>query len=306
MTFQDGGRFGGGRVRSQRGGGRGPGGRGGGRRGGAVGGGVGVIVVLIGYLVFGQDLSPVVDGLSSGGGTVGGAAQEQLLGECTAEQANTTRECRLVATVDANDTYWGEVLPSLGVGYVEPDVVEFTGGVDTGCGAASSATGPFYCPADQTVYLDLGFYDDLQGRFGASGGSLAQIYVLSHEFGHHIEQLTGLMDAAQRGGTGPESDSVRIELTADCLAGMLVGHLASTVDPDTGVTYLEPITEQELADALSAASAVGDDRIQAQATGTVNPEAWTHGSSEQRQRWFTVGYTGGSFDECNALDAAEL
>ena len=298
MTFQSGGNFGGGRVRTQRGGG----GRGG-RRGGAVGGGLGAIIVLIGYLVFGQDLSPLVNGTGTGGA---GPVQEGTIGECTAEQANTDRECRLSATVDALDTYWAEVLPTVGVQYVRPEVVSFEGAVETACGSATSATGPFYCPPDQTVYLDLGFYDELQSRFGATGGPLAEMYVLAHEFGHHIEQLTGMMDAADRGGSGPDSDSVRIELAADCLAGMLIGHLASTVDPDTGVTYLEPITSEELAQALSAASAVGDDRIQQQATGTVNPEAWTHGSSEQRQRWFTLGYEGGSFQQCNALEAPQL
>jgi len=304
MTFQEGGRFGGGRVRSRRGGGRG----GGARRGGAVGG-IGAIVVLVGYLVFGQDLSPVVNGLSSGGGGTGGfeAVQESAIPECTAEEANADRECRLSATVDALDQYWTQALPAVGAQYVLPEVVSFQGAVDTsGCGGATSDTGPFYCPPDQTVYLDLGFYDELQSRFGASGGPLAEMYVLAHEFGHHIEQLTGAMAAADRSGTGPESDSVRIELMADCLAGMWVGHAATTVDPDTGVTYLEPISRQELADALSAASAVGDDRIQRAATGTVNPEAWTHGSSEQRQRWFLVGYEGGTFAACNALDAARL
>ncbi|GAA2728098.1 KPN_02809 family neutral zinc metallopeptidase [Cellulomonas aerilata] len=299
MTFSEGGSFGGGRVRTSRGGG--------GRRGGAVGGGIGAIVVLVGALFFGVDLSPVVNGVSGAGGPGGGSPVEQgTIGECTAEQANTTRECRLSATVDALDTYWGQTLPALGVQYAQPDVWSFEDAVDTGCGPATSATGPFYCPPDQSVYLDLGFYDELTTRFGASGGALAEMYVLAHEFGHHIEQLTGMMDAAERGGTGPESDSVRIELAADCMAGMVIGNLARTVDPDTGVTYIDPPTPEQVADALSAASAVGDDRIQEQATGTVNPEAWTHGSSEQRQRWFTIGYDGGTFQDCDALQAPRL
>ncbi|MGO1341893.1 MAG: neutral zinc metallopeptidase, partial [Cellulosimicrobium funkei] len=143
-------------------------------------------------------------------------------------------------------------------------------------------------------------------RFGANDGGLAEMYVVAHEFGHHIEQLTGAMDSADRQGTGPESDSVRIELMADCLAGMWAGHAATTVDPDTGVTFLAPITKQQLDDALSAASAVGDDRIQEAATGQVNPEGWTHGSSEQRQRWFTTGYEGGTLQDCDALSASTL
>lgn len=295
MTFNEGGSFEGGRVSTRRGG-----------RRTAIGGGIGGLVVLIGALFFNVDLSPIVDGLSGGGGA-GGAGSDRTAGtiaQCSAAQANATRECRLSATAQSLDAYWMQALPALGAQYVEPGVVSFEGATGTGCGDATSATGPFYCPPDQTVYLDLGFYDALQTRFGASGGPLAEEYVLAHEFGHHIEQLTGVMDSADRSGTGPESDSVRIELMADCLAGMWTGHAATTVDPDTGVTFLEPITNAELADALSAASAVGDDRIQRSATGTVNPESWTHGSSEQRQRWFTLGYGGASFGECNALQAA--
>ena len=292
MTFTEGGSFEGGRVRTRRGG-----------RGAAIGGGVGGIVVLLGALLFNVDLSGIVGGLDGGAGA---GQTEGSIGDCTAEQANTTRECRLSAASQSLDAYWATALPAAGTEYVQPGVESFEGGTVTACGDATSATGPFYCPPDQTVYLDLGFYDDLQSRFGASGGSLAEMYVLAHEFGHHLQQLTGVMDSADRTGTGPDSDSVRVELMADCLAGMWTGHASSFVDPDTGVTFLEPITEAELADALSAASAVGDDRIQQSATGTVNPEAWTHGSSEQRQRWFSLGYGGASFQDCNALEAGAL
>ncbi len=329
MTFSQGGRFGGGRVRTQRSGGRRGGGGGGfggggfggggfggggfggggggyrrGRRGGTVGGGIGVIVLLVGFLLFGQDLSPVVSGGGAAPGT--GVVEDGFIPECTAEQANANRECRLNATVDSLDTYWAQALPAAGAQYVPPGVTSFESQVDTACGPATSATGPFYCPPDQTVYLDLSFYDELTSRFGASGGSFAELYVLAHEFGHHIQQLTGVMDAADRSGSGPESDSVRVELMADCLAGLWAGHAATTVDPDTGVTYLEPPTRQEIGDALSAASAVGDDRIQERATGTINPEAWTHGSSEQRQRWFLQGYENGTFAGCDTLNAPTL
>ncbi|WP_319637761.1 KPN_02809 family neutral zinc metallopeptidase [Pengzhenrongella sicca] len=245
-------------------------------------------------------MSPRTAGGTGSGETV------STVGDCTAEQANTDRECRLSATAQSLDAYWTAALPAVGTQYAQPGVVSFEDATATACGDATSGTGPFYCPPDQTVYLDLGFYDDLQTRFGASGGRLVEEYVLAHEFGHHIQQLTGVMDGADRTGTGPASDSVRIELMADCLAGMWTGHAATTVDPDTGVTFLQPITAAELADALSAASAVGDDRIQESSTGSVNPEAWTHGSSEQRQRWFTAGYEGATFAACNALEAAAL
>jgi len=248
MTFNQGGSFEGGRVSTRRGG-----------RGAAIGGGIGGIVVLLGALLFNIDLSPVVGGLT---GDAGGEQAQGTIAQCTAEQANTSRECRLSATAQSLDAYWTTALPAVGAQYVEPGVVSFEQATSTGCGDATSATGPFYCPPDQTIYLDLGFYDDLQTRFGSSGGPLAEMYVLAHEFGHHVQQLTGVMESADRAGTGPDSDSVRIELMGDCLAGMWTGHAATTVDPDTGVTFLEPITEQQLADALSAASAVGDDRIQ--------------------------------------------
>ncbi|MEK8229236.1 neutral zinc metallopeptidase [Oerskovia sp. M15] len=205
------------------------------------------------------------------------------------------------------DDYWAEALPAqVGVSYAVPDVVSFTGSTQTGCGAATSAVGPFYCPPDQTVYIDVSFFDELRSRFGSSGGRLAEEYVIAHEFGHHIEQLSGAMESADRSGTGPESDSVRIELMADCLAGMWAGNAATNIDAKRGVPFLEEITPEQLADALSAASAVGDDRIQQSATGSVNPEAWTHGSSEQRQRWFMTGYDGGTFQDCNALEASTL
>ena len=302
MTFQEGGSFEGGRVR------KGGGGRG---RGPMIaGGGIGAVLVALAIALLSGQTGIDLSGLTGGGGTSSdalGEGQAQYVEQCTAEQANSDLECELSGTAQALDAYWSEALPAqAGVQYEVPDVVSFAGQVSTGCGAATSAVGPFYCPPDQTVYIDVGFYDDLTSRFGANDGGLARMYVVAHEFGHHIEQQIGAMDAADRRGTGPESDSVRIELMADCLAGMWAAHASSTVDPDTGVTFLEPVTAQQLRDALSAASAVGDDRIQESATGSVNPEAWTHGSSEQRQRWFTIGYDGGSLQDCDALSASTL
>ncbi|MFB9956862.1 neutral zinc metallopeptidase [Cellulomonas denverensis] len=220
------------------------------------------------------------------------------------------RDCRLSATVEALDSYWVEALPAAGVGataeQIQPGVVSFEQATTTGCGQASASTGPFYCPPDRTIYLDLGFYDLLSSQYGASGGSLAEMYVVAHEYGHHIQQLTGVFDRTDRSGTGDDSDSVRVELQADCYAGLWAGHAASTQDPETGVTYLEPIRESELADALSAAAAVGDDHIQQQSGGGVDPDSWTHGSSEQRRRWFTTGYQRGTLDACDTFGAATL
>jgi predicted metalloprotease len=288
MTFQEGGSFGGGRVRTRSGG-----------RTAAVGGGIGALVVALAAIFFNVNLSPVVDGVA------GGQESEGSLGECSAAQANEQRDCRLSATLDALDTYWTAELASGGQ-LQPPDAVSFTMATTTACGQASSSTGPFYCPPDQTIYLDLGFYDLLQSQFGSSGGPLAEIYVTAHEYGHHIQHVTGIFDRADRSGTGAGSDSVRLELQADCYAGLFIGHAATTTDPDTGVTYLEPITQDQLADALSAAQAVGDDHIQQQSGGGVNQDTWTHGSSEQRERWFTTGYEQGTLQACDTFAASSL
>lgn len=274
------------------------------------GGGVGALLITV-LVVFlsGGDLGSLSQVLGTGNvspETVG-EGHEAFVEDCTAQEANLDRQCRLSATSQSLDAVWTRVLPEqAGVEYVLPGVTSFSGAVDTGCGSATSATGPFYCPSDQTVYVDVSFFGELRDRFGSTGGALAEEYVIAHEFGHHIEQLVGALDAADRSGTGPESDSVRIELMADCLAGMWAHRAATEVDPDTGVTFLEPITDAQLRDALSAAAAVGDDRIQETTTGQVNPEAFTHGTSEQRVRWFSIGYNGGTMQDCNALEAATL
>jgi predicted metalloprotease len=289
VTFQEGGNFGGGRVRT--------GGNGGKIAGG--GGAIGIVVLLVYLFSNGQvDLTGVAGG--------GGAPQpEGTVGACTAEQANTDRECLYSATLDSLDTFWSAGVAAAGGQFSQPDAVSFTSAVATGCGNASSSTGPFYCPPDATIYVDVSFFDQL-AQLGAEDGPLAEQYVIAHEYGHHIQNITGVMDQANRQGTGAESDSVRVELQADCYAGMWAGAAASTVDPDTGVTYLEPITQQQLQNALAAAAAVGDDNIQEQSGGGVNPDSWTHGSSEQRERWFTTGYEQGSLQACDTFAADQL
>ncbi|AEG44142.1 neutral zinc metallopeptidase [Isoptericola variabilis] len=295
MTFSEGGQFEGGRVR-----------RGGRGRGIAVGGGIGTILVAVVVMLLGGDPSQILQGQPAAPQGAG-AGQEQYVGDCTADQANTDRECRLSATVQFLDAYWARVLPQQAqVEYVEPPVESFSGSTSTGCGAASSATGPFYCPPDQTIYMDLTFFDLLQSQFGAEGGPLAEAYVTAHEMGHHIQNVTGVMDAADRRDSGPESDSVRLELMADCLAGMAIGSGASERDPDTGLTFFDPITEEQLRQALDAAAAVGDDHIQQQTQGQINPEGFTHGTSDQRVRWFTIGYNGGTMADCDAMSAESL
>lgn len=272
----------------------------GGGRGVAIGGGIGglgLLVVLAVALLGGGDVSSLL------GGGQGGSEDQGTVAECTAEQANSDRECRLSATIDSLDTYWSTTLSDARADI--PEVVSFEQATSTQCGQASASTGPFYCPPDETIYLDLGFFDQLSSQFGAQGGPLAEMYVVAHEYGHHVQHATGIFDEADRSGSGADSDSVRVELQADCYAGLWAGHAATTKDPDTGVTYLEPISRAELAQALDAAAAVGDDHIQSQ-SGRVDQDSWTHGSSEQRQKWFTTGYEQGNLAACDTFAADEL
>jgi len=277
---------------------------GGGGGGLAIGGGLGGVVVLIVALFLGVDPSSL-----TGGGQAGSAAPgEQQFAHCTtAEAANTDVDCRIAATAESLDVVWANRLPdATGVEYVPPGLQIFQGQTSTACGGATSATGPFYCPPDATVYIDSSFFDVLTQQFGSSGGPLAQEYVGAHECGHHTQTHLGVLGASQQDPDGAGSGAVRVELQADCYAGLWAHDAASSVDPETGITFLEPLTDNDIADALSAASAVGDDRIQAKTQGRVDPEAWTHGSSAQRQLWFTTGYQTGQVAACDTFAAADL
>ncbi|MDQ0756499.1 neutral zinc metallopeptidase [Arthrobacter sp. B3I4] len=276
--------------------------RGGMGRGTKIGGGIGGGIVLLLAALFG--INPqMLEGL-------GGATQDQTQSQSTAPacktgaDADARLECRIVGTVNSLNAFWPEYLAQYGRQYPRPKTVLFSGGTSTGCGSATSEVGPFYCPADQTAYFDPGFFQELVDRFGSSGGPLAQEYVVAHEFGHHIQNLLGTIDRAQQDPQGPESGAVRVELQADCYAGLWVRYATTTKDPNTGQPFLEPLKTQDLQDALSAASSVGDDRIQKAATGRVSPESWTHGSSEQRQKWFYQGYKTGDINQCDTFKVA--
>ncbi len=283
MTFNDDSRLSGGKVQRR--------GRGAAIGGGAVG--IGAIVVFLVAQFTGVDLTPFLGGdgttqIQQQGDTVDAASRCR-----TGRDANLDVECRMEGAAESLDAYWIRESRDLGTDYTTPGFVLFDGSTGTGCGQASAATGPFYCPPDRSIYLDTAFYDDLQSRYGSSGGPLAQMYVVAHEWGHHVQQLQGTFAATDRSGTGASSGSVRVELQADCYAGAWVGAAATTKDAD-GQTFFEPITRDQIRDALSAASAVGDDSIQERATGSVDPDSFTHGSSAQRQAWFTRGYEQGA------------
>lgn len=255
--------------------------------GGGVVGVLGIIALIAGPLL-GIDLT----GLLGGGAAPGGGSEPaggSALENCdTGQDANENVDCRMGGAQLALDEFWGENVEN----YVAPQLIVVDGATNTACGTASNAVGPFYCPPEQTVYIDPTFFQLMQQQFGASAGNLAQLYIVGHEWGHHIQHITGVMEAYPNNGTGPDSNGVRIELQADCYAGAWIGRITEQEDAD-GDPYLVTPTETEIEDALNAAFVVGDDNIQEQSSGTVNPESFTHGSSEQRQRWFAEGYKNG-------------
>jgi predicted metalloprotease len=257
------------------------------------GGGIGIVVLLI-YMFLGGDPGDITGGAGGNPGIVTGPGGTELTEECrTGADANERQDCRIVGFVNSIQDYWTDAFAGDSSTYQPAQTVLFDGSVSTGCGSATSAVGPFYCPLDKRVYLDLGFYQQLQSRFGAEGGPLAEGYVVAHEYGHHVQNLIGNLQGGG-GDAGAEGQAVRTELQADCFAGVWAHHAE-------GTGFLRQLTRDDIAQALSAAEAVGDDRIQEQVQGQVNPETWTHGSSEQRQRWFLVGYEGGRVASCDTF-----
>ncbi len=267
-----------------------------GRGGIAVGGGLGGILLVGVYLLLGGDPAALTqnDGTGAQGG---GQAQNQGLEHCrTGADANEHVDCRIEFTGISLDRVWGEQLPAqAGIEYTAPGIVIFDGSTRSACGTASAGTGPFYCPADETSYYDVSFFNQLQ-RLGGGSGPLSQEYVVAHEFGHHIQKLEGTLHLSDYNNPGADSDAVRIELQADCYAGIWAHHADDGPD-----AILEPLTDEQVRDAMATARAIGDDAIQSHSGGGVNPDQWTHGSSEQREKAFLTGYRTGDMRACDTL-----
>lgn len=300
-------------VQDRRGGGGGLsrggfGGLPGGRGGLAVGGGgLGLLVVaalVLFYLFSGNGGSG--SGLLQGASGNASVDNAQLESSCrSGDDANTSEDCAAVAVINSVQAYWGDAFAASGGTYQPADTIFYTGSTRTGCGQGTSGMGPFYCPADQQVYIDLSFWDELRTTFGANDAPFTQAYVLAHEYGHHVQNLLGTSDRVGT-ATGATSGSVRLELQADCYAGVWANH-AQTVPGADGQILISEITDADLANAVQTAGAIGDDYIQTNLAGqAVDPSQFSHGSSEQRQKWLLAGYRSGDPAVCNTFDTNDL
>ncbi len=286
---------------------------------GKAGGGAGLIMMIVLALVASQcgGGGGTGTGTDGGLGDVFGQTQSQVQPETgpannvasgdvdtactTGADANNSQKCRLVAVVNDVNAFWEQVFQQNNLDYKVAKTTFFSGDVDTACGAATKDVGPFYCPADSQAYLDRTFFDELQAKFGATGGPFAEAYVVAHEYGHHIQNLLGTSAKVQQSGdkSGEESAAVRLELQADCYAGVWAANATSGPDP-----LIVELTDEDIAAGLDAAARVGDDFIQKKFQGRINREAWTHGSSAQRQKWFNTGYKSGEPGQCDTFSGS--
>ena len=300
---------------------RGSGGSGGGggirlgRGGAAAGGAIGLVAIVVVVLI--QVFSGGGSGSSGSSGGLGGMMAQLAGGDTPTGQADSASlscpagasasdDCEVLAIVNSVQSYWSQQLARSGTTYTRANTVFFSGSTPTGCGTGETGMGPFYCPSDGKVYIDLSFWSELKTQFGANDALFTQAYVLAHEYGHHVQDLLGTSDKVQSGATGPSSGSVRLELQADCSAGVWANH-ASTVAGSDGQILISDITEADINNALDTAGKIGDDYIQTHlGNGRVDASQFTHGSSAQRKKWFSTGYSTGNPAACNTFDTANL
>jgi len=263
------------------------------------GGGLGIVGLVL-WLV----ISHFAGGGSSN--SLSGQPNNSQINQCkTGAQANASQDCRDVALVNSIQAYWGDQFARSGKTYRKATTIFFTNRQQTGCGTGTTGMGPFYCPADQHVYIDLSFFKELQTRFGATGGPFVEGYVLAHEYGHHVQNLLGTSKNIGK-GSGATSGSVRLELQADCYAGVWANHATST-PASNGKPLITNVSQQDIANALDTASRIGDDFIQKNlGSGQVNSGSFTHGTSSQRQHWFTTGYQSGNPATCDTFTTNDL
>jgi len=281
---------------------------------GKAGGGIGGFILILALVLISQCAGVDLTGgggapTSSGSGfdTSRVAGDSDRYANCkTGADAQEDVDCQRIAVENSMFDFWSDALPSQSSTAFQPaSMVTFTGGVDTGCGAASSQVGPFYCPADSRIYLDTTFFDDvLERQLGGPDGGFVEPYVLAHEYGHHIQNLLGTMGQV-RTQQGPRSDAVRLELQADCYAGMWARAATETEDAQ-GQVLISELTQEDVQQAIDAAEAVGDDRIQEKTQGQVTEESWTHGSAEQRAQWFVTGFQQGTLQACDTFAEGAL
>lgn len=262
--------------------------------------GVLIYVLLTGLVGGGGGGLPVsLDQVNNGQQTDSGALASQCR---TGRDANNRDDCALVASINSIQGFWNEELHQIGKNYQKAPTKFFRGSVRTGCGGATSDSGPFYCPADSDVYIDLNFFKELHSRFGAQGGRFVEAYVLAHEYGHHVQNQLGTSRKVKAGDSGPASASVRLELQADCYAGVWASH-ATSVPTRSGKPLIDEVSRDDIRRALDAAAHIGDDFIQSQLGGhRVDETKFTHGTSAQREKWLTTGLRSGNPGSCNTFD----
>jgi predicted metalloprotease len=280
-------------------------------RGGLAGGGLGLIGIIA--IVLFSMFSGGGSGSSGAGGLLGQLASDggtadntELAQECrTGADANSNDDCAVVAIVNSVQSFWKSEFAASGSTYSPAPTVFYSGATSTGCGQGSASMGPFYCPSDGNVYIDLSFWNQLKTDFGADNSTFTQAYVIAHEYGHHVQDLLGTSDKVGS-GTGPTSGSVRLELQADCYAGVWAKH-ASTVAGADGQVLISDITDTDISNAVATAGKIGDDWIQTHlGGGQADPSSYTHGTSAQRQKWLTTGYRTGNPASCDTFSAKSL